>query len=131
MADSTKRANELHAFLRFVEIALIRVEPSSIRQLDPPSPDIVCNVSGSDCGFELTAITDQIIERKFGTGRFHYSNYRIDIADAVSCVARKKDKRYSLPRVELIVHEASTPVDDLWLWVMGPGETGYRHADCR
>jgi hypothetical protein len=115
MADSEKRRNELADFLRFVDIAGICADVSSIRQLEPPNPDIVCCISGSDRGFELTALTDEIIERKFGTGRFHYSNYRIDIADAVACVARKESKRYCLPRVELVIHESTTPIDGLWL----------------
>jgi hypothetical protein len=116
MTESTKRTNERRAFLRFVEITGIEADTSTILQLDPPNPDIICRVEGSHCGFELTALTDQIIERKFGTGRFHYSNYRIDIADAVECVTRKQHKKYSMPRVDLIVHEGSTPIDDLWLW---------------
>ena len=116
MSDSTKQRNERHIFLRFVEIAGIDADASTIRQLYPPNPDIICSIAGSKCGFELTALTDQIIERKFGTGRFHYSNYRVDIADAVECITRKQHKRYSMTRVDLIVHEASTPIDDLWLW---------------
>ena len=116
MTDSTKQRNERHVFLRFVEIARIEIDASTILQLDPPNPDIICRIAGSDSGFELTALTDQIIERKFGTGRSHYSNYRIDIADAVECIERKVHKRYSMPRVDLIVHEGATPIDRLWLW---------------
>jgi hypothetical protein len=116
MAEFAKQKNELYAFLQFVEIARLDADVSSIRQLSPPNPDIICGVSGADRGFELTAVTDPVIERKFGTGRFHYSNYRVDIADAVECITRKEHKRYSMPRVELIVHEGATPVDDLWIW---------------
>ncbi|AGG88101.1 hypothetical protein R2APBS1_0940 [Rhodanobacter denitrificans] len=116
MVGSVKRKKELSAFLQFVEIAQVDADTSSIRQLEPPNPDIICRVSGGDRGFELTALTDPVIERKFGTGKFHYSNYRIDINDAVECIARKKHKVYALPRVELIVHEGSTPIDDLWQW---------------
>ena len=40
----------------------------------------------------------------------------MDIADAVQCITRKLHKNYSMPRVELIVHEGATPIDDLWMW---------------
>nr|CAS02608.1 putative integron gene cassette protein [uncultured bacterium]CAS02750.1 putative integron gene cassette protein [uncultured bacterium] len=116
MTEFEKQRNELHAFLQLVEIAHLDADVSSIRQLNPPNPDIICSVSGADRGFELTALTDPVIERKFGTGKFHYSNYRVDIADAVECITRKAHKSYSMPRVELIVHEGATPVDDLWSW---------------
>lgn len=114
MSELTKQKNELHAFLQFVEIAQVDADVSSIRQLGPPNPDIICRVSNADLGFELTALTDPIIERKYGTGKFHFSWFRVDIADVVDCITRKERKRYSMPRVELIVHEGSTPVDDLW-----------------
>jgi hypothetical protein len=116
MVESVKRKNELYTFLQFVEIARVDADTTSIRQLEPPNPDIICRVSGSDFGFELTALTDPVIERKFGTGKFHCSNYRIDINDAVECIARKEQKTYIMPRIELIVHEGSTPIDDLWRW---------------
>ena len=116
MTELTKQNNELYAFLQFVEITQVNVDISSIRQLSPPNPDIICRVSGTDLGFELTALTDPVIERKFGTGNFHFSWYRVGIADAVECIKRKERKRYSMPRVELIVHEGATPVDDLWVW---------------
>src|SRR5690606_34588329 len=116
MGEFAKQRNELHAFLQLVEIAQLDADVSSIRQLSPPNPDIICQVSGVDRGFELTAVTDSIIERIFGTGQFHPSNYRVDIADAVECITRKEHKRYSMQRVELVVHEAATPIDDLWMW---------------
>ncbi|MBL8263415.1 MAG: hypothetical protein JNM58_13405 [Xanthomonadaceae bacterium] len=114
MTEVAKQKYEFDAFLRFVEISRIDADTSSIRQLSPPSPDIICKVSGSDVGFELTALTDPVIERKFGAREFHPSWYRIKIADAVECISRKESKRYSMPNVELIVHEGSTPIDDLW-----------------
>ena len=116
MADSEKQRYELHVFHRFLEIVQIDAHASSIRQLAPPNPDIICMVSGAQCGFELTAITDPVIETKFGTGRFHYSNYRVEISDAVECIKRKEHKQYSIPQVELVVHEGATPIDDLWQW---------------
>lgn len=116
MSEFAKQKNELHAFLQLVEIARLDADVSSIRQLGPPNPDIICWVSGADRGFELTAVTDPVIERKFGTGQFHPSSYRIDIADAVECITRKERKRYSIQKVELIVHEGATPIDDLWIW---------------
>lgn len=116
MTESEKQKNELHAFLKLVEIAQLDADVASIRQLNPPNPDIICNVEGGDIGFELTAVTDQVIERKFGSGRLHYSNFRIDIADAVSCITRKQHKKYSMQRVELLVHEGATPIDGLWIW---------------
>lgn len=54
MAGSLKRENELSDFLRFISIADVDVDVSSILQLDPPNPDIVCRESGTECGFELT-----------------------------------------------------------------------------
>lgn len=131
MTESAKQKNELYAFLRFVEISRIDADVSSIRQLSPPSPDIICLVSGADCGFELTAVTDSAIERKFGTGKFHYSTYRVDIADAVECITRKAYKRYSMPRVELIVHEGATPVEDLWMWDQSELDTAIQLATDR
>ncbi len=116
MGESAKQQYELYAFLQLIEIACIDADVLSIRQLNPPNPDIICKVSGTNCGFELTAVTDPIIERKFGLGKFHPSSYRVDIADAVQCITRKLHKNYSMPRVELIVHEGATPIDDLWMW---------------
>jgi hypothetical protein len=110
----TKQKNELNTFLQLVEIAPLDADISSIRQLNPPNPDIICRVSGADHGFELTALTDQVIEKKFGSGIFHYSNYRIDIRDVIECITRKQGKKYSMPRVELVIHEGATPVDRLW-----------------
>lgn len=116
MGEWAKQRNERHAFLWLVEIAGLDADLATIRQLGPPSPDVICRVSGADRGFELTALTDPIIERKFGSGKFHYSNYRIDIADAVSCISRKECKTYAMENVDLVIHEGATPVDDLWMW---------------
>jgi hypothetical protein len=116
MTELMKQKNELYTFHQFVEIAQVDADLSSIRQLSPPNPDIICRVSGTDLGFELTALTDSVIETKYGTGQFPTSYFRVKIADAVQCITRKKQKKYCIPRVELIVHEASTPVHDLWAW---------------
>ena len=115
MGDTIKEKNELNTFHQFVKITGIPADLSSTRQLPPPSPDIICSVSGSDSFFELMAITDQTIEKKFGSKEFRYSNYKIEIKDVVKCITRKNAKSYSVSAVELILHEGSTPLDDLWL----------------
>ena len=115
MSGTLTQQHELDVFRRFVEIARIEVDLSSVIQPSPPAPDIVCKISGNDYGFELTTLTDEIIERKVGTRKSGYSNFRIDISDAVERITTKGAKRYSISRVDLVLHEGATPIDDLWI----------------
>lgn len=115
MSAATKQKRELSDFLRFAQLAGLSIADRSIRQLDPPSPDILCNVGETLRAFELTALTDPAIEKQFGTGNFQYTNYRIDPSDVVRCIEIKARKTYSTANVELVVHEGFTPVEDLWL----------------
>jgi hypothetical protein len=95
----------------------LQVDVASIRQLDPPQPDFCCSIDEVERRFELVSITDPVIEKKFSTGKFHYSNFKIEIKDLIACIAKKSNKTYSAgPKVELVVHEAMTPIDALWLY---------------
>lgn len=48
--------------------------------------------------------------------------------DTVECVLRKRDKRYSISPVGLIVHEAFTPLDDVWAWDESVLDTAMQEA---
>ena len=50
MGESAKQQYELYAFLQLIEIACIDADVLSIRQLNPPNPDIICKVSGTKEG---------------------------------------------------------------------------------
>ncbi|WP_145985448.1 hypothetical protein [Marilutibacter maris] len=112
MNNHANKKNEEHVFCKFMEIT--GVPASSIAQEEPPKPDITCKISGLEVGFELMALTDRTIERKFGSGESHGSNFKIEISDVIACINRKSGKNYSMEDIELLIHEGSTPLDDLW-----------------
>lgn len=115
MTSETKRKDELKTFNRFIKATRMNIDPASITQLPPPNPDIVCKICGDDYGFELTALTDETIEKKLSINKPAYSNYRIEINDVVERIKCKSAKNYSTSDIDLVLYEAATPIDDLWL----------------
>jgi hypothetical protein len=116
MSSPDKQRFELDVFNEFVRIAGLDVEPHSIRQLDPPNPDVSCIVKGEVRSFELTLVTDEAIETKVRRGRSGYSNFKIKIEDIVNAIRKKSAKKYLGESIDLIIHEGATPIDDLWLY---------------
>ena len=98
----------------FVQAAGLKVESDSIRQLDPPNPDLTCIIEDNERGFELTLLTDETIERKVRLGRSGYSNFRIDVEDVVNAIRGKNAKNYLGGCIDLVIHEGATPIDGLW-----------------
>ncbi|MGH8157087.1 MAG: hypothetical protein ACREPQ_03130 [Rhodanobacter sp.] len=116
MSASDKQRFELDVFNEFVRIAGLDVEPHSVRQLDPPNPDISCIIAGEIRIFELTLVTDETIETKVRLGRSGYSNFKIEIEDVVSLIRKKSTKKYLGEPIDLVIHEGATPIDRLWLY---------------
>jgi hypothetical protein len=112
---SDKQRFELDVFNDFVRIADLDVQANSIRQLDPPYPDISCIIRGELRSFELTLVTDRTIETKVRRGRSGYSNFSIGIEDVVKLIRKKSAKKYLSESTELLIHEGATPIDGLWL----------------
>lgn len=117
MTQSRKIADELYYFSRFCEIAGLKVGIGTIRQLQPPQPDICCSIGGVERRFELTSVTDPVIEAQFGTGRLEPMGFKIEIRDVIDRISKKSKKLYVAgPSVELVLHEGMAPIDDLWLY---------------
>ena len=114
MPFNAKQQHELNVFELFVKATGLNIDSAHITQNPPPAPDIICKISENDYGFELTAITDKIIESKIGANRSGYSNFRIDVSDVVARIEKKSKNSYSISRVDLLLHEAGAPIDDLW-----------------
>lgn len=72
-SDNRKRMGELRVFLGFAKASGLRIDPFSAVCLDPPYPDICCELSSSSHFFELAEITDQGLARRYSeslkTGR--------------------------------------------------------------
>ncbi len=62
MQEKSKAQNEeeIHLFNRFVEASRIQVKSDSINKLNPPNPDILCElIDGTMLAVEITEITDR------------------------------------------------------------------------
>ena len=70
MSGMTKQQREFDIFCRFVDLAKIQIDFSSVTQPSPPAPDIVCKISGVDYGFELTALTEEVGQSNIVTQTF-------------------------------------------------------------
>jgi hypothetical protein len=60
-----KRMGELRAFLGFVKVSGLPVDPSTVVCLDPPSPDIGCRLGSFPYFFELREVTDEGLARRY------------------------------------------------------------------
>jgi hypothetical protein len=54
-----KRMGELRLFVEFIEASRLPIDLSTVVCLDPPSPDISCNLDSSPYLFELGEVTDE------------------------------------------------------------------------
>ncbi|WP_460875472.1 hypothetical protein [Rhodanobacter koreensis] len=112
---NTDKQFERDVFDEFIRIAGLSVLPASIEQLEPPFPDVVCNVSGIRKGFELSLITDPVIEEKVRRGRSGFTHFKLD---PVTALRKKLSKTYAQGlRIDLVLHEGAAPISSLpWGW---------------
>lgn len=59
MNDSKKKRYELQIFSGFAEICPLAIDLATVKQPDPPRPDIVCRlINGENVAFELVEVVD-------------------------------------------------------------------------
>ena len=67
----SQKDHERALFVGFAGVLRARghfVDLDSVRQLDPPYPDIVCEVDGVSRGFELTSATNESVQQDVAHG---------------------------------------------------------------
>jgi hypothetical protein len=106
---------ELRAFLGFVKVSGLPVDPSTVVCLDPPFPDIGCKLAFAPYFFELGEVTDEGLARRYSeslrtgdiTGGFFSQSEPLK-----SIVISKAQKKYQTD---------DTPVDLLlYYWKQAP-----------
>jgi hypothetical protein len=106
---------ERDVFEEFARTVGLQADAASIKQNEPPLPDIACAIDGEHRYFELTRLTDDQIERKVIKGLSGYTNFRIGLEEIANAIRIKCAKTYlKNAQIDLVVHEGATPVDGLW-----------------
>ena len=111
-----KAERELKVFEEFRKRSGLPIDPESVKNREPPEPDIYCEIEG--CGsvaFELSSLINQRLAKtnseqtKLDTPEPVY--LRLDSREAIRCICRKKrEKSYSTPHpIELVLYESMRP----------------------
>ena len=115
LSADRKRMGELRAFLGFVKVSRLPIDPATVACLDPPFPDIGCSLGPSPYFFELGEVTDQGLARRYSeslkTGRITGGAFSQEVP-LRRILTSKARKRYET---------GGAPVDLLlYYWKQGP-----------
>jgi hypothetical protein len=117
MGAAQKAKFERDVFEEFVRASGLLVDPKTIRQLDPPAPDIQCEIAGCKAWFELTMLSDSELEHQVGKGSFKYTNFHVGFKGLLKAINEKSGKNYASTSLDLVIHSGQV-VDFHRLWEM-------------
>jgi hypothetical protein len=116
-SDDRKRMGELRAFLGFVHVSTLGIDPSSAVCLDPPYPDISCRLNSFRYYFEVGEVTDEGLASRYSlslrTGRITGGPFSQDepLRSMITSKAQKAYQTGNVPVDLLLYFWKQTPYD--------------------